>query len=191
VDEEKYLTLAMPIALIVAFFGTTLFTSVFSGYGFQFTLESLLKLQITPNYVQMFFNPFNIVFFLGVVFYVVYFTVAYYGIKERWQLGVAGLTLAHVLFLASTALWLPVVFQSVVGNPAYWIFVILTYVLLYSSTSKNIPWRQMRVFRLTYVGALMFGAFTQGRIVARCCTSRYCTGNSRKPSWSSGIFTIN
>jgi len=164
-DEEKYLTLAMPIALIVAFLGITLFTSVFSGYGFQFTLQSLLQLQITPNYVQMLFNPFNIVFFLGVVFYVVYFTVAYYGIKERWYLGAAGLTLAHIIFLASTAVWLPVVFQSAIGNPGYWIFVILTYVLLYLSTFKNIPWRQMWVFLLTYAGALMFGVFTQGRIL--------------------------
>ena len=164
-DEEKYLTLAMPIALIVAFLGNTLFTSVFSGYGFQFTLQSLLQLQITPDYVQMLFNPFNIVFFLGVVFYVVYFTVTYYGIKERWYLGVAGLTLSHIIFLASTATWLPVVFQSAVGNPGYWIFVILTYVLLYLSTFKNIPWRQMWVFLLTYAGALMFGVFTQGMIL--------------------------
>jgi len=189
-DEEKYLTLAMPIALIVAFLGNTLFTSVFSGYGFQFTLQSLLQLQITPDYVQMLFNPFNIVFFLGVVFYVVYFTVTYYGIKERWYLGVAGLTLSHIIFLASTATWLPVVFQSAVGNPGYWIFVVLTYVLLYLSTFKNIPWRQMWVFLLTYRRIDVWSVHSRYDI-ARCRTSRYCTGNSRKPSRSSGIFTIN
>ncbi|MGC9106267.1 MAG: hypothetical protein ACP5HQ_07610 [Thermoprotei archaeon] len=164
-EEKRYLILAMPAALIVAFLGTTLFTSVFSGFGFSFTLESLLKLQIQPNYVEMLFNPFNILFFLAVVFYVVYFTVAYYGIRERWYLGALGLTLAHALFLGTTAVWLPVVFQNAISNPGYWLYVILTYALLFVTTFMNVPWRQVWVVLLTFTGSMMFGAFTDGRIL--------------------------
>jgi hypothetical protein len=57
-----------------------------------------------PEYMTMMFNAFNWVFFLGVVMYVVFFTVAFYGIKERFALGALSLSLANVLFLASSYL---------------------------------------------------------------------------------------
>ncbi|BFH74605.1 hypothetical protein SJAV_25490 [Sulfurisphaera javensis] len=184
-DREKlYLTIAVPIVLLVALFGVTLFTSVFSGYGIGLsipltTLATVLeKNELTavlhqnpwigvfyPNYVQMFFNPFNWVFFIGVVFYVVYFTVAFYGIRERFLVGALALTLAHALFLASTYVWLPTVFNSAIGNAGFWLFFILTYVWLYLATFKNIPFRQMWTVLLTFTGGMMFGAFTGGYIL--------------------------
>ena len=182
--SKLYLIVAMPFVLLVAFLGNTLFTSVFSGYGIGLKLplttvatvlekgelpailHSAPNTQIFyPNYVQMIFNPFNWVFFIAVVMYVVYFTVVFYGIKERFLLGALALTLAHALFLASTALWLPLVFNSAVGNAGFWIFVILTYALLYLSTHTNIPWRQVWIAALTFAGGMMFGVFTQGYIL--------------------------
>ena len=161
--EKAFIVLALPFALLVAFLGNTLFTSVFSGYGF--CVHNLLTLDITPNYSQMFFNAFNWVFFIGVVMYVVYFTVVFYGIKERLLIGALGLTLANILFLISAYEWLPVVFNSAVGNAGFWIYLIVLYVYLYIATTKNVPFRQAWIFILTFIGALMFGAFTQGRIL--------------------------
>jgi len=185
---KLYLTLAMPFALLMAFLGNTVFTSVFSGYGIGLTSTTLTLAKngelpaalgelptvlhnspttqlFYPNFMQMFFNPFNWVFFIAVVMYVVYFTIAYYGIKERFLLGALALTLAHALFLASTAVWLPIVFNSAIGNAGYWIFFILTYVLLYLNTRTNIPWKQVWIVFLTFLGGMMFGAFTQGYIL--------------------------
>ena len=181
---KSYLTIVMPFALLVAFLGNTLFISVFSGYGIGLklplttvatvlekgelpaVLHSAPSTQVFyPNFMQMIFNPFNWVFFIAVVFYVVYFTVAFYGIKERFLLGALALTLAHALFLASTAVWLPLVFNSAIGNAGYWIFVILTYVLLYLNTHTNIPWKQVWIMFLTFLGGIMFGVFTQGYIL--------------------------
>lgn len=184
-DKEKlFLTIAVPIVLLVALFGVTLFTSVFSGYGIGLsipltTLATVLeKNELTtvlyqnpwigvfyPNYVQMFFNAFNWLFFLGTVFYVVYFTVVFYGIRERFLLGAAGLTLAHALYLASTYAYLPTVFNAAIGNPGYWLFFILTYVWLYLATFRNIPFRQMWTVLLTFTGGMMFGAFTGGYVL--------------------------
>mgnify|MGYP001772577730 CR=1 FL=1 len=181
---KLYLTIAMPFALLVAFLGNTIFTSVFSGYGIglklplttvatvlekgelPYVLHAAPSTQVFyPNYMQMIFNPFNWVFFIAVVMYVVYFTVTFYGIKERFLLGALALTLAHALFLASTAVWLPIVFNSAVGNAGFWIYVILTYVLLYLATHTNLPWRQVWIVLMTWIGAIMFGAFTQGYIL--------------------------
>jgi len=162
-NERKYLTLAVPFALLVAFLGNTIFTSVFSGYGFN--AVDLLKLEIYPNYSSMFLNAFNWLFFLGVVFYVVYFTVTFYGIKERFKVGLVALTLAHTLILTSTALWLPTVFMSAVGNPWFYIFLALTYLVLYVGTHRDIPMRQAWIFLLTFLGVVMFGLFSQGRIL--------------------------
>ncbi|BDC17831.1 hypothetical protein [Acidianus sp. HS-5] len=161
--EKAFLVVALPFALIVAFLGNTLFTSVFSGYGF--CVHNLLTLDITPNYTQMLFNALNWVFFIGVVMYVVYFTVVFYGIKERLLIGALGLTLANILFLVSAYEWLPVVFNSAIGNAGFWIYLILLYAYLYIATTKNVPFRQAWIFLLTFIGALMFGAFTQGRIL--------------------------
>ncbi|WP_373469079.1 hypothetical protein [Acidianus infernus] len=161
--ERTFLVVALPFALIVAFLGNTLFTSVFSGYGF--CVHNLSTLDITPNYTQMIFNAFNWVFFIGVVMYVVYFTVVFYGIKERLLVGALGLTLAHILFLVSTHEWLPVVFNSAVNNPGFWIYIIILYVYLYIATTRNVPFRQAWIILLTFIGAMMFGAFTQGRIL--------------------------
>ena len=186
--SKLYLTIAMPFALLMAFLGNTVFTSVFSGYGIGLNLPLTTVAKVLengvgpgglpsvlhsapntqvfyPNFMQMFFNPFNWVFFIAVLMYVVYFTVAFYGIKERFLLGALALTLAHALFLASTAVWLPIVFNSAIGNAGYWIFVILTYVLLYLNTYTNIPWKQVWVVFLTFLGGMMFGAFTQGYIL--------------------------
>ncbi|ARM76900.1 hypothetical protein [Acidianus manzaensis] len=182
--SKLFLTLAMPFALIVAFIGNTIFTSVFSGYGIGLKLPlttvatvlekgelpAVLRAAPTtqvfyPNFSQMIFNGFNWVFFIGIVMYVMYFTIAFYGIKERFLVGLLALTLANALILASTALWLPTVFDSAVGNAGFWIYVILSYVLLYATTHYNIPWRQVWVFFLTFLGSMMFGAFTQGDIL--------------------------
>jgi len=182
--SKLYLTIVMPFALLVAFLGNTIFTSVFSGYGIGLNLplttvatvlekgelptvlHSAPSTQVFyPNFMQMIFNPFNWVFFIAVVMYVVYFTVAFYGIKERFLLGALALTLAHALFLASTAVWLPLVFNSAIGNAGYWIFVILTYVLLYLNTHTDIPWKQVWIVFLTFLGGIMFGVFTQGYIL--------------------------
>ncbi|AWR98058.1 hypothetical protein DFR86_11275 [Acidianus sulfidivorans JP7] len=181
--SKLLLTLAMPFALIVAFIGNTIFTSVFSGYGIGLklplstvatvlekdelpaVLHSAPMTQVFyPNFSQMIFNGFNWVFFLGIVMYVVYFTVAFYGIKERFILGLLALTLSNILLLASTAVWLHVVFASAVGNAGFWIYIILSYVLLYATTHYNVPWRQAWVFLFTFIGSMMFGAFTQGEI---------------------------
>lgn len=161
--ERSFLLLGLPFALIVAFLGTTLFTSVFSGYGF--VVRDLLKLDIAPNYVEMIFNPFNWVFFIGIVMYVVYFTVVFYGIRERMLVGALGLTLSHILFLISTYLWLPVVFNNAVSNPGYWLYVIILYIYLYIATTRDVPFRQAWIFLLTFIGAVMFGVFTEGRIL--------------------------
>ncbi|MBW9141975.1 MAG: hypothetical protein K1T65_09915 [Candidatus Aramenus sp.] len=182
--SKTFLILAAPFALIVAFIGTTIFTSVFSGYGIGLKLplstvatvlekhelsvamHEIPNLQVFyPQYVSMIFNAFNWVFFIGIVMYVVFFTVAFYGIKERFLLGALALTLANVLLLVSTHLWLPTVFNSAVGNAGFWIYIIILYVLLYASTQRNLPWRQAWVFFFTFVGAMMFGAFTQGNIL--------------------------
>ena len=182
--SKLYLTAAVPFVLLVAFLGNTIFTSVFSGYGIglklplttvatvlekgdlPYILHTAPNTQVFyPNYMQMIFNPFNWVFFVAVVLYVVYFTVTFYGIKERFLVGILALTLAHALFLASTAVWLPIVFSSAVGNAGFWIYVILTYVLLYLATHINVPWRQVWIVLLTWIGAIMFGVFTQGYIL--------------------------
>ncbi|NON61650.1 hypothetical protein [Acidianus sp. RZ1] len=182
-SSKFYLTLAMPFALLVAFLGNTIFTSVFSGYGIGLSLplstvatvlekgelpavlHSSPSTQVFyPNFMQMIFNPFNWVFFIGIVMYVVYFTVAFYGIKERFLLGALALTLANALILTSTALWLPTVFNSAIGNAGFWIFVLFTYALLYLATHYNIPWRQVWIFALTFIGSMIFGLFTQGNI---------------------------
>ena len=177
--------LGAPFALLVAFLGNTIFTSVFSGYGIGLklplsTVATVLEkhelpavLEVThgniqvfyPNFGEMFFNPFNWVFFIGIVMYVVYFTVAFYGIRERAILGFAGLTLSIILLLVSTYEWLPTVFNSAVGNAGFWIYIIILYLLLYASTYKNLPWRQAWVFFFTFLGAVMFGAFTGGNIL--------------------------
>lgn len=182
--EKLYLTIAVPIVLVIAFFGVTLFTSVFSGYGIGLAIPLtelatvLEKGELTavlhqspwinvfyPEYEQMFINPFNVIFYLANVLYVVYFTVTFYGIKERFLLGAIALTLAHVLYLASAYAYLPTVFNAAIGNVGYWIFFISTYVWLYLSTFKKIPFRQMWAVLLTFVGGMMYGAFTGGYIL--------------------------
>ncbi|MEM4086733.1 MAG: hypothetical protein QXR34_10330 [Saccharolobus sp.] len=182
--SKLYLIIAMPFALLIAFIGTTIFTSVFSGYGIGLklplsTVATVLEknelptvlhsepmIQVFyPDFIEMIFNPFNWIFFIGIVMYVVYFTVAFYGIKERFLLGILALTLAHALLLISTALWLPIVFNNAIGNAGFWIYVIITYILLYATTHYNIPWRQAWVFFFTFLGSIMFGVFTQGNIL--------------------------
>ncbi|MBB5253524.1 hypothetical protein [Sulfurisphaera ohwakuensis] len=177
--------LAAPLALLVAFLGNTIFTSVFSGYGIGLklpltTVATVLEkhelpavLEAThgsiqvfyPNFTSMIFNPFNWVFFIGIVMYVVYFTVAFYGIKERAILGFAGLTLSIILVLISTHEWLPTVFNNAIGNAGFWIYIIILYLLLYASTYKNLPWKQAWVFFFTFLGSVMFGIFTNGNIL--------------------------
>ena len=187
--EKLLLYVALPFALAVAYSGVTLFTTVFSGIGFEITnaklllkglsavlsaggfqnvnyqtVDQVLAGSLAANYVEMYFNPFNIVFFLAIVFYVVYFTVIFYGIRERLILGALGLTLAHALFLASTATWLPQVFQNAISNAGYWFYVVLTYLMLITVV-KNVPFRQMWLVILTFAGGMMFGAFTNGQIL--------------------------
>ncbi|MUN29783.1 hypothetical protein [Sulfuracidifex metallicus] len=183
-SSKKYLLLATPFALIVALIGNSLFTSVFSGYGIGLslplsTVASVLEnhqlsvvmhnspgVQVFyPEYMTMIFNAFNWVFFLGVVMYVVFFTVAFYGIKERFALGALSLSLANVLFLASSYLWLPLVFQNAVGNVGFWIYIVSLYIVLYLSTHDMLPFKQAWVFTLTFLGGMMFGLFTEGNIL--------------------------
>lgn len=182
--SRLYLILVLPFALVVTFLGNTIFTSVFSGYGIGINLQVglttlaqvLANHQVSvvlhnypmltvfyPNFVEMIFNPFNWVFFLAVVLCVLYFTIVFYGIKEWFLIGLVALTLSHALFLASTAIWLPVVFHSAIGNPSYWIYVIITYALLYAATHYNIPWRQAWISFFTFIGVFMFWAI-QSRI---------------------------
>lgn len=183
-SSKTFLILAAPFALITAFIGTTIFTSVFSGYGIGLKLplstvatvleknelsevmHEMPNLQVFyPDFMTMIFNAFNWVFFIGIVMYVVYFTVAFYGIKERFLVGALALTLANILLLVSTDLWLPTVFNSAVGNAGFWIYLVILYVILYLSTHKNLPWRQAWVFFFTFLGGMMFGVFTQGNIL--------------------------
>ena len=183
-SSKTFLILAAPFALIVAFIGTTIFTSVFSGYGIGLKLplstvatvlekhelsvamHEIPNLQVFyPEYMSMIFNAFNWVFFIGIVMYVVFFTVAFYGIKERFLVGALALTLANILLLVSTDLWLPTVFNSAVGNAGFWVYLAILYGILYLSTHKNLPWRQAWVFFFTFLGGMMFGVFTQGNIL--------------------------
>ncbi|MDT7862587.1 MAG: hypothetical protein RRA45_10300 [Saccharolobus sp.] len=182
--SKKLFTLAVPFVLIVAFIGNTIFTSVFSGYGIGLklplsTVASVLEknelsvvlhsnpsLQVFyPNYFSMIFNPFNWVFFIGIVMYVVYFTITFYGIKERFLLGALALTLSNILILVSTRLWLPTVFNSAIGNAGFWIYIIILYVLLYLSSFRNVPFKEALTIFFTFLGSIMFGVFTQGNIL--------------------------
>lgn len=97
--------------------------------------------------------------------YVVYFTITFYGIKERFLLGALALTLSNILILVSTRLWLPTVFNSAIGNAGFWIYIIILYVLLYLSSFRNVPFKEALTIFFTFLGSIMFGVFTQGNIL--------------------------
>lgn len=149
--EEKYILAYSIPTVILAFIGITIFTSVLSGIGINAsTLE--------PDYVKMFFNPFNIMFFIAIAAYTIYYVTLFFNMKDKLMIAGISLTVANALILAGLYAYVPYVFSKAITNPGFWIYLVVLYAMLYS-LHKGFRFNNVISVILTAIGGIIMGMF--------------------------------
>lgn len=149
--EHKFLLAYSIPTIILAYIGITMFTTAVGGIGVNVnTLE--------PDYVSIFFNPFNILFFIAVVGYTLYYVIIFFNVKEMLPIAGISLTLGNILFLLAFHQYVPYIFTKAISSPFYWIYIALLYVVLYLSY-RGFKFINVISVLLTGIGSFMMGMF--------------------------------